>query len=32
MIQVTEKAALKVIEIADSEGIGHYNVRVRIVG
>ena len=32
MIQITEKAALKVIEIADSEGIGHYNIRVRVVG
>lgn len=32
MITITEKAALKVIEIADSEGIGHYNVRIRIVG
>ncbi len=32
MISVTEKAALKIKEIADSEGIGHYNVRVRVVG
>ena len=32
MIQVTEKAALKIKEIADSEGIGHYNVRVRVIG
>lgn len=32
MITVTEKAALKVIEIADSEGIGHYTIRVRVVG
>lgn len=32
MIQITEKAALKVKEISDSEGIGHYNIRVRVVG
>ena len=32
MIEVTEKAALKIIEIADSEGIGHYDIRVRVVG
>ena len=32
MIQVTEKAALKIKEIADGEGIGHCNVRVRVVG
>lgn len=32
MIQITEKAALKIKEISDSEGIGHYNVRVRVVG
>jgi len=32
MISVTEKAALKIKEISDSEGIGHYNVRVRVVG
>jgi len=32
MIQVTEKAALKIKEISDSEGIGHYNIRVRVVG
>ncbi len=32
MIQVTEKAALKIKEIADSEGIGHYTTRIRVVG
>lgn len=32
MIQVTEKAALKIKEIAESEGIGHHNVRVRVIG
>lgn len=32
MITVTEKAALKIKEISDGEGIGHYTVRVRIVG
>jgi iron-sulfur cluster insertion protein len=32
MIHITEKAALKIKEISESEGIGHYNVRVRIVG
>src|SRR5258706_12723202 len=32
MIQVTEKAALKIKEISNSEGIGHYNIRVRVVG
>jgi iron-sulfur cluster insertion protein len=32
MILVTEKAALKIKDISDSEGIGHYNVRIRVVG
>jgi iron-sulfur cluster insertion protein len=32
MISVTEKAALKIQELSDAEGIGHYNVRVRVVG
>jgi iron-sulfur cluster insertion protein len=32
MIQVTEKAALKIKEISDAEGIGHYTIRVRVVG
>lgn len=32
MIHITEKAALKIKEISESEGIGHYNIRVRIVG
>lgn len=32
MISVTEKAAIKIKEISDNEGIGHYNVRVRVVG
>lgn len=32
MITITEKAALKIKEISESEGIGHYNVRIRVVG
>lgn len=32
MITITEKAAEKIKEIAASEGIGHYNVRVKVVG
>ena len=32
MIHITEKASLKIKEISESEGIGHYNIRVRIVG
>lgn len=32
MIHVTEKAALKVMEIAESEGIGHNTIRIRVVG
>jgi iron-sulfur cluster insertion protein len=32
MITITEKAATKVKEIADAEGIGHYNVRVKVIG
>lgn len=32
MIQITEKAAKKIVEISESEGIGHNTVRVKIVG
>lgn len=32
MISITEKAAAKVKEISDSEGIGHYSVRVKVMG
>jgi len=32
MIYLTEKAAIKIIEIADAEGIGHNMVRARVVG
>lgn len=32
MIQITEKAAQKIIEISDSEGIGHYVVRAKVMG
>lgn len=32
MIHITEKAADKVKEISDGEGIGHYIIRVKVVG
>lgn len=32
MIQLTEKAIIKLRELSESEGIGHCNVRVRILG
>jgi iron-sulfur cluster insertion protein len=32
MIHITEKAALKVKEISESEGIGHNTVRLKIIG
>src|SRR5437667_205365 len=32
MIYITEKAALKIKEISEAEGIGHFNLRVKVVG
>lgn len=32
MIFITEKAANKVKEISESEGIGHFFIRVRVIG
>lgn len=32
MIYMTEKAALKVKEISESEGIGHLSLRIKVVG
>lgn len=32
MIHITEKAAKMVEEISNSEGIGHYVIRVKVVG
>ena|ERR1700735_75505 len=32
MIHITEKAAKKVKEIADDEEIGHYTIRVKVIG
>jgi iron-sulfur cluster insertion protein len=32
MIHITEAAAKKVVEISEAEGIGHNNVRVRVIG
>lgn len=32
MIHLTEKAILKIKEISDSEGVGHYMIRVKILG
>lgn len=32
MIHLTEKAAKMIEEIANSEGIGHYTIRVRVIG
>lgn len=32
MIYITEKAAIKIKEISEAEGIGHLNLRVKVVG
>lgn len=32
MIHITEKAAKAVVEISESEGIGHLTIRVRVIG
>lgn len=32
MIYITEKAAKKVKEISDADGLGHYIIRVKVVG
>jgi iron-sulfur cluster insertion protein len=32
MIAATEKAIVKIKEISDSEGIGHYNIRLKVIG
>lgn len=32
MIHITEKAAKKIEEISNEEGIGHYSVRVKVIG
>lgn len=32
MIHLTEKAALKIKEIAEAEGIGHLSIRLRVIG
>lgn len=32
MIHLTEKAAKKIEEISNSDGIGHYIIRVKVVG
>ena len=32
MIELTEKAALKIIEISNAEGIGHFSVRAKVRG
>lgn len=32
MIHITETAAKKIEEISNEEGIGHYSIRVRVVG
>lgn len=32
MIAVTEKAAIKIKEISESEGIGHLNIRLKVIG
>lgn len=32
MIHLTEKAAKKIEEISNAEGIGHYTIRVRVIG
>jgi iron-sulfur cluster insertion protein len=32
MINLTEKAAKKIEEISDGDGVGHYIIRVKVVG
>jgi iron-sulfur cluster insertion protein len=32
MISVTDKAVAKIKEISEAEGIGHFNIRIRIMG
>lgn len=32
MISVTDKAVLKIKEISEAEGIGHFRVRLRVIG
>lgn len=32
MISVTDKAVAKIKEISEAEGIGHFNVRLRVIG
>ncbi len=32
MIYITEKAALKIKETAISEAVGHFNIRVKVIG
>lgn len=32
MIHLTEKAATKIVEIAESEGIGHTTIRIKVLG
>ena len=32
MISVTDKAAAKIKEISEAEGIGHLNIRLRVIG
>ena len=32
MIYVTDKAVEKIKKIAEAEGIGHYNIRIKVIG
>lgn len=32
MIYVTEKAAVKVKELSEAEGVGHFSVRLKVIG
>lgn len=32
MLQLTQKAINKIKDISDAEGIGHFNIRVKIIG
>jgi iron-sulfur cluster insertion protein len=32
MLYITEKAAKKIKELSNEEGIGHYSVRVKVIG
>lgn len=32
MLAITDKAAVKIKEISEAEGIGHFNIRLKVIG